>query len=170
MLQRFTERNRRILPNFENRARSIIERSALARCNVLIIRNKNTLQIICSATFALEPLQLSAKVLRQNKATVGGMSRTPVGARPPKIILFLRAGTAKCWKLVSFLAPGCADIKTGPKSVVGERGPVATKSQSSLVRTTRALRGTVTSPSDSANHLEKEKSGCVPTNTCPFTG
>ena len=37
---------------------SIIERSALARCNVLIIRNssyearKNTLQTICSATFA----------------------------------------------------------------------------------------------------------------------
>ena len=36
----------------ENGASSIIERSALARCNVLIIRNKNTLQTICSATFA----------------------------------------------------------------------------------------------------------------------
>ena len=30
----------------------IIERSALARCTVLIIRNKNTLQTFCSATFA----------------------------------------------------------------------------------------------------------------------
>ena len=37
---------------FENGASSIIERSALARCNVLIIRNKNTLQTIRSATFA----------------------------------------------------------------------------------------------------------------------
>ena len=33
-------------------ASSIIERSALAHCNVLIIRNRNTLQTICSATFA----------------------------------------------------------------------------------------------------------------------
>ena len=37
---------------FENGASSIIERSALARYNVLIIRNRNTLQTICSATFA----------------------------------------------------------------------------------------------------------------------
>ena len=29
--------------------------------------------------------------LRQNKATVGGTSRTPVGARPPKIILLAHA-------------------------------------------------------------------------------
>ena len=36
----------------ENGASSIIERSALARCNVLIIRNRNSLQTICSATFA----------------------------------------------------------------------------------------------------------------------
>ena len=40
------------LTYFENGASSIIERSALARCNVLIIRNRNTLQTICSATFA----------------------------------------------------------------------------------------------------------------------
>ena len=39
------------LTYIENGASSIIERSALARCNVLIIRNKNTLQTICSATF-----------------------------------------------------------------------------------------------------------------------
>ena len=32
------------LSHFENIATSIIERSALARCNILIIRNKNTLQ------------------------------------------------------------------------------------------------------------------------------
>ena len=37
---------------FENGASSIIERSALARCNVLIMRKRNTLQTICSATFA----------------------------------------------------------------------------------------------------------------------
>ena len=36
----------------ENGASSNIERSALARCNVHIIRNRNTLQTICSATFA----------------------------------------------------------------------------------------------------------------------
>ena len=40
------------LTYFEKGASSIIERSALARCNVLIIRNKSTLQTICSATFA----------------------------------------------------------------------------------------------------------------------
>ena len=40
------------LAYFENEASSIIERSALALCNVLIIRNKNTLQTIRSATFA----------------------------------------------------------------------------------------------------------------------
>ena len=36
----------------ENGASSNIERSALARCNVHTIRNKNTLQTNCSATFA----------------------------------------------------------------------------------------------------------------------
>ena len=46
------------LTHFENGARtcptrrSIIERSALARCYLLIIRSRNTLQTICSATFA----------------------------------------------------------------------------------------------------------------------
>ena len=40
------------LAHIENGASSIIERSALARYNVLIIRNRNTLQTICSATFA----------------------------------------------------------------------------------------------------------------------
>ena len=34
----------------------------------------------------------------------------------------------------------------------------------------RTLRGTVTSLSDSANHLVREQPGYVPTNTCPFTG
>ena len=47
VLQRFTnETNPWILHIL------IIECSALARCNVLTIRNKNTLQTICSATFA----------------------------------------------------------------------------------------------------------------------
>ena len=34
------------IENIENGASSIIERSALARCNVLIIRNRNTIQTI----------------------------------------------------------------------------------------------------------------------------
>ena len=37
---------------FEDGASSIIERSARARCTVLIMRNRSTLQTICSATFA----------------------------------------------------------------------------------------------------------------------
>ena len=40
------------LPYVKKKAKSIIKRSALARCNVLIKRNKNTLQTTCSATFA----------------------------------------------------------------------------------------------------------------------
>ena len=62
-----------------------------------------------------------------------------------------------------------ANLPINPRSVVGQRGPVATKRQSSQVLTTHMLRGTATSPSDSANHLEKEKSGYDPTNTCPLT-
>ena len=51
VLQRFTKEPLD-LTYIENGASSIIERSALARCNVLIIRNRNTLQTICYATFA----------------------------------------------------------------------------------------------------------------------
>ena len=51
VLQRFTKEPLD-LTYIENGASSIIERSALARSNVLIIRNRNTLQTICSATFA----------------------------------------------------------------------------------------------------------------------
>ena len=46
VLQRFKQRNPWILHIL------IIERSTLARCNVLIIRNTNTFQTICSASFA----------------------------------------------------------------------------------------------------------------------
>ena len=51
-LQRFTKETLGSYIYIEKGASSIIERSALARCNVLIIRKRNTLQTICSATFA----------------------------------------------------------------------------------------------------------------------
>ena len=62
-------------------------------------------------------------------------------------------------------------IKTrpGPNLVGAECGRLATRSQSSLVRTTRTLRGTAKFPSDRAGHHDPGKSGHAPTDTCPFT-
>ena len=98
---------------------------------------------------------------------VATLTRVALGLLTPP---FLPAGVAKCWKLVSFFGPRGVDSgDAGPKSAVGERGPVASKPQSSQVQTTRTLRRTVTSPSNSANRLVQEKSGYVPTNTGPFT-
>ena len=63
-----------------------------------------------------------------------------------------------------------ANLPISPRSVVEQHGPMATKPQSSQVQTTHTLRGTAMSPLHSANHLEKENSGYVPTNVCTFTG
>ena len=61
-------------------------------------------------------------------------------------------------------------IKTRPApTLVGaECGPVTTRSQSNLVRTTRTLRGTAKFPSDRASHHDPGKSGLAPADTCPF--
>ena len=58
---------------------------------------------------------------------------------------------------------------TNLRTVIGQHGSVATKTQSSQVHTIHTLRGTGMFPSSSTNHLEEEKSGYVLTNTCPFT-
>ena len=76
---------------FENGVSSIIERSALARCNVLTIRNRNTLQTICSATFApflsssfyFSMTQWEGPRHKDNDHHDNDMSTTPHHTQPP---------------------------------------------------------------------------------------
>ena len=66
----------------ENGASSTIERAALARCNVLIIRNRNTLQTICSATFA--PFLCCSFFFFPSSYDDAMRGTTTQGQRPPR--------------------------------------------------------------------------------------
>ena len=64
----------------------------------------------------------------------------------------------------------CPSVRSrGWSELLQSAGDCQSERSRVLVPTIHTLRGTGTFPLVSTNHLEKGKSGYVPTNTCPFT-